>query len=160
MKGTERLTPKARTKGLVVHPLAEEVLVYDLERHKAHCLNKIASMVWERCDGKTGVAELAQYLADELKAPVEDEIVWLALDKLEKTGLLQEEMPAAQKLGLSRRELIKRIGVGGAMALPLITSIVAPKAAQAATTCGSVICQAGNVCPTGCTCISVGAACV
>jgi hypothetical protein len=160
MKGTKRLTPKARTKGLVVHPLAHELLVYDLERHKAHCLNKSAAMVWERCDGKTGVAELAQYLGDELKAPVEDEMVWLALDQLERIGLLQEEMPAAQKLGLSRRALIKRIGVGGAMALPLITSIVAPKAAQAATVCGSVNCAAGNVCPTGCTCIAIGSPCV
>lgn len=160
MKRAERLAPEARIKGLVVHPLDEEVLVYDLERHKAHCLNKSAALIWNRCDGKTGVADLAQYLGEELKAPVDEEMVWLALDQLGKTGLLREEMPAARKPGLSRRELIKRIGVGGAMALPLITSIVAPKAAQAATTCGSVICQAGNICPTGCTCLSVGAACV
>ena len=32
--------PRARTSGLVVKTLAEEVLVYDLTRHKAHSLNR------------------------------------------------------------------------------------------------------------------------
>lgn len=156
----ERLAPEGRKDGLVVHSLLEEVLVYDLERHKAHCLNKTAALVWNRCDGKTSVAAIARHLAGELKTPVDEDVVWLAIHQLEKSRLLSEETtPAEHKVGLSRRELIKRIGLGGAIALPLITSIIAPTAAQAGTQCSSFICNAG-VCPTGCACISNGQPCV
>ncbi|MEK6302350.1 MAG: PqqD family protein [Acidobacteriota bacterium] len=155
----EHSAPEARKEGLIVHPISEEVLVYDLDRHKAHSLNKTAALVWNRCDGKTSVAELAQCLGDELKAPVDQDVVWLALDQLAKARLLHEHTPMSQKPGLSRRELIKRIGVGGAMALPLITSIIAPTAAQAATQCSSVVCSAG-ICPTGCICAANGSPCV
>jgi hypothetical protein len=86
-------------------------------------------------------------------------VIWLALDQLAKARLLHEDTPAARKPGLSRRELMKRIGVGGAMALPLITSIIAPTVAQAGTTCSAVVC-AGGICPTGCTCVSPGSPCV
>ena len=151
--------PEARKEGLIVHPLSEEVLVYDSDRHKAHCLNKTAALVWNRCDGKTSVAELAQGLGDEIKAPVDQDVIWLALDQLAKARLLHEDTPAARKPGLSRRELMKRIGVGGAMALPLITSIIAPTVAQAGTTCSAVVC-AGGICPVGCTCVSPGSPCV
>jgi hypothetical protein len=155
----EYSAPEARKEGLIVHPLSEEVLVYDLDRHKAHSLNKTAALVWNRCDGKTSVADLAQCLGDKLKAPVDEDVVWLALNQLRKARLLQEQTSTAQKPGLSRRELIKRIGVGGAMALPLITSIIAPTTAQAATQCSAVVCAAG-ICPTGCTCTANGAPCV
>jgi hypothetical protein len=43
--------PQARTEGLTVRELAEETLVYDKERHKAHCLNRTAACVWKHCDG-------------------------------------------------------------------------------------------------------------
>jgi len=29
-----------------------EVLIYDLERNKAHCLNNTAARVWQYCDGE------------------------------------------------------------------------------------------------------------
>jgi hypothetical protein len=156
----EQLSPEARKEGLVIHELAGEVLVYDLERHKAHCLNKTAALVWERCDGKTSVAQLGQQLENELKTRVEEEVVWLAVDQLDKSRLLKEKTtPDIGRIRLSRRELIKRAGVGAAIALPLVTSIIAPTAAQAATVCGSVVCSAG-VCPTGCVCASPGSPCV
>lgn len=165
MKRTERLA-EARKEGLLVHPLSDEVLVYDLDRHKAHCLNKTAALVWNRCDGKTSVAELAQKLEDEVGAPVDEQLVWLALDQLRRTRLLRQETPPVhtarsplQTAGLSRRELIKRAGIGAAIALPIVTSILAPTPAQAATQCSTVICNAG-VCPTGCICAANGSPCV
>ena len=156
----EQLTPEARKEGLVIHELPGEVLVYDLDRHKAHCLNKTAALVWERCDGKTSVAQLVKQLENELKTRVDEEVVLLAVNQLDKSRLLKEKtMPDIGRIRLSRRELIKRAGVGAAIALPLVTSIIAPTAAQAATVCGSVVCSAG-VCPTGCICVSNGSPCV
>ena len=150
----EHLAPEARKEGLLVHELSGEVLVYDLDRHKAHCLNKTAALVWERCDGKTSVPQLVQQLETTLKTPVDEEVVWLAVDQLGKSRLLQEKIaPETGRVRLSRRELIKRAGLGAVIALPLVTSIIAPTAAQAGTQCNTFTCDAG-VCPTGCACVA------
>jgi hypothetical protein len=50
MKTTRALMPRARRDELVVEELDDETLVYDLERHKARCLNHTAALVW-RCWG-------------------------------------------------------------------------------------------------------------
>ena len=44
--------PKARAEGVVVRELDEEVLVYDLDTHRAVCLNGAAAAVWRLCDGR------------------------------------------------------------------------------------------------------------
>ncbi|MBV9278705.1 MAG: hypothetical protein JOZ41_01360, partial [Chloroflexi bacterium] len=48
----ELLAPRARKNGLIVRELEDEVLVYDLERHRAHCLNRAAGLVWKHADGE------------------------------------------------------------------------------------------------------------
>lgn len=37
--------PLARSEGLVIQEMPDEVLVYDLETNKAHCLNETAAFV-------------------------------------------------------------------------------------------------------------------
>ena len=44
--------PVARKQGLVVQEMPDEVLIYDLDTNKAHCLNQTAAFVWKSCDGK------------------------------------------------------------------------------------------------------------
>lgn len=56
--------PQARTDDLVINELSDEVLVYDLQRDKAHCLNAAAASVWKQCDGRTTVAEIARRLSE------------------------------------------------------------------------------------------------
>ena len=65
---SEQYLPAARTSGLVVRELAEETLVYDEERHRAHCLNRTAALVWRHCDGKTPVS----VFYDEFRSDVPD----------------------------------------------------------------------------------------
>ncbi len=128
----DRPVPHARKDGLVIQELAEEVLVYDLERHKAHCLNQTAARIWKHCDGRTTVAEIARLLQAELKGPVDEEMIWFAVDQLGKDHLLRERIPrATDTVGMSRRELVKHLGVAAIVALPLVSSIVAPTAIQA-----------------------------
>ena len=123
-----------RKKGLVVQELSGEVLVYDRERNKAHCLNSTAALVWNHCDGKTSVAQITRAIEREIKAPVDEDVIWLGVDQLSKTHLLQERARVPEnKSGLSRREVMKRIGLAAAVALPVVTSIMAPTAAQAAS---------------------------
>jgi hypothetical protein len=129
---TER--PLARAEGLVVRELPEEVLVYDLDTHKAMCLNRTAALVWKNCDGRRDVAAIARALSAEFDAPVAEEVVWLALERLSRERLLAERVRRpASRANLPRREVIKKLGLAAAIALPAITAIVAPTAAQAAS---------------------------
>jgi len=153
----DQLIPEARREGLVVQEMSEEVLVYDRERNKAHCLNRTAALVWSHCDGNKSVVEMARAIAEETNAPVDEDLIWLGVEQLSKTHLLQERalMPE-HKAGLSRREVMRRIGLTAAVALPVVTSIVAPTAAQAANCitsgggctssaqCCSQLCNAGT----------------
>jgi Coenzyme PQQ synthesis protein D (PqqD) len=130
----DRLMPCARTEGLIVQTLPDEVLVYDLGRHKAHCLNHTAALIWKRCDGQTSMTEMVHLLAQEMKMPVPETVVWLALQQLGKARLLAEGVdgPGAEAR-MSRRQVMRRIGWAAAVTLPLVTSIVAPTAVEAAT---------------------------
>lgn len=145
-----QLKPCARVDGIVVQTLPDEVLVYDLERHKAHCLNHTAARIWNYCDGQTCVTDLVQSLEGEMHTPVPEEVVWLALQQLGKARLLVEPIdvpPGGDKV--SRREVMRRLGWGVVVALPLVTSIVVPTAVEAAS-CLST----GSVCSTGAQCCS------
>jgi Coenzyme PQQ synthesis protein D (PqqD) len=148
--GQVQFNPCARAHGIVVQALLDEVLVYDLECHKAHCLNHTAALVWKRCDGRTAVGEMARLLEQETHSPVPADVVWLALQQLRKARLLTGQIPAPQGMTkLSRREVMRRLGWGAAVALPLVTSIVAPTAVEAASCLGT-----GSACTASAQCCS------
>ena len=72
--------PIARKSGLVVQEVPDEVLVYDLESNKAHCLNQSAAMIWKSCDGNTSVSEIAKLVENQAGGKVTEDFVWLAID--------------------------------------------------------------------------------
>jgi len=175
--------PEARREGIIRKEVDGELLVYDLTRDKAHCLNESAAAIWKRCDGRTSVKEIAASLAKEVGATVDERVVWLALADLRRSHLLEEprdknqrtretgqptlgadesgvEPPHSKKkrktspwpqamLGMSRREAVKRIGLGAAIALPVVISITAPTPAHAASLLSS-----GSPCSTSAECAS------
>ena len=129
----ESRKPVARTADLVKREVDGELLVYDLDRDKAHCLNDSAARIWQYCDGEKNISEIARLLASDLNASVDDEFVWYAVARLEKLHLLEEAVvPSALASQMSRRTAVRRLGLG-LVALPLITSIIAPTPAQAAS---------------------------
>ncbi len=134
MKAMTIKQPRARTERIIIKELQDEVLVYDMDRDKAHCLNLSAAAVWKKCDGFNTPAQIANFLRAESQANINEDFVWLALDQLARDHLLEEplEWPAAIPR-LTRREAVRRIGIGAAIAIPLVTSILAPTPAQAAT---------------------------
>lgn len=151
MKKREQSVPRARNEGLLVQEMPDELLVYDLVRHKAHCLNQTAAMIWTRCDGKTSVKQMVRFLEAETQSAADESMVWMAFDQLEKAHLLQDRARTGSGASnVSRREVIRRMGTAAAVALPLVTSIVAPKAVQAATCLGS-----GASCTSGAQCCSL-----
>ena len=167
--------PSARRTGIIRKEVDGELLVYDLTRDKAHCLNESAAAIWKRCDGRTSIKAIAASLAKEVGTTVDERVVWLALADLRRTHLLEEPRAAEQNedsntspgkrqkngqwpqvmLGMSRREAVKRIGLGAAIALPVVISITAPTAAQAnsckasGVACGSPMECCSGLCPSG-----------
>ena len=152
--------PTARKDSLIVKELADETLVYDTQRDKAHCLNSTAALVWKNCDGKRTVGQLRELMEKNVGAPVPEEMVWLALDQLEAFKLLEDAPTKPLELsGMSRRNLVKRIGFA-AIAIPVIISISAPPASAQASLlppgaccnspgqCGSGNCVQGGPCGT------------
>jgi len=150
--------PRLRAEDLVIHDLPDEVLVYDKVRDQAHCLNETAALVWRACDGQLAPEEIARKLTRQLGAAVSEELVLLALAELEKIHLLErhESLPATSA-GLSRRQLVRTLGLAAAVALPVVTTITVPTPAQAATcTPPGQPCNPVKLCCTSCNPVAPG----
>lgn len=131
MRKSHQPAPKARKERLVIKELANETLVYDEINHKAHCLNETAALVWKFCDGRTTIPRMTRRLEKEMSVSMPEQTVWLAIKQLEESRLLDVAVTHPSWIPqTSRRELVRRLGIA-AVALPLITSIQAPVAAQA-----------------------------
>jgi len=139
------LMPLARTTDLVVEALRDETLVYDLRRHKAHCLNRAAALVWRSCDGRTTVSATAALLEGELQLSSGKALVRSGLDQLARARLLNgpPEIRGARPR-YSRRAVLRALGLTGAAALlpPLVETVVSPVAAEAASCLTPAQCRA------------------
>jgi len=126
--------PLARRDGLAVEELDGELLIYDLDTDKAHCLNGEAAEVWKLCDGSRSVGDISSAVDPEAPREFAEDVVLHALTELSKRKLLVGELPEGVT-GVSRRDLFRKLAVVGAvgLAIPVVKSIVAPTAAQAAT---------------------------
>lgn len=139
--GSNSFLPRARTEEMIVRELEDEVLVYDLRRQKAHCLNRTSAFVWKHCDGRTTTRQMKRLLEREFATSVDEDIVWLALSQLRRFHLLEDGSRIGTGMKVSRRDLVRKY-LPAALAVPLILSIAAPASVQAASTCGAV----GNPC--------------
>ena len=164
--------PMSRHEELVVQELTGEVLIYDLKIDKAFSLNETSAEVWKLCDGTKSVGEITALISEKINSPVTQDLVWLALEQLKKENLLDNgDLLASRFKGVSRRELIKKVGLTTAIALPVISSLVAPTAAQAqsagscipigvACTVGGTPCCPGPTGSSGCFDIGFGPVCL
>lgn len=128
------LKPSGRTNDILTQEIVGEVMLYDLTINKAYLLNPTSSLIWQLCDGTKSVGEITESISKELDSPVPEDLVWLALDQLNKVNLLEtKDIKNVNFLGLSRREVIRKVGLTSMVALPLITSILVPNSAEGAS---------------------------
>ena len=127
--------PTRRTTNLITQAAGAELLIYNEEIHKACCLNDLAAAVWSACDGSHTIAALAQAATTALQRPVSEDVVLFTLSELRRDGLLLPDAVPEAHPSPSRRALMRKMGIGAAMMLPVVTAIMAPKAAQAYTGC-------------------------
>lgn len=158
--------PSLRTKNLVVKELSGELLIYDLETNKAYCLNETAYMIMDECDGNKSINEALKSLNRKLKSSIDEDIVWMTIGQFKKFNLLKNNSAfPVQETKLSRRKILQSATVLG-IAIPVITSLVAPLAVhalsciaanqpctQSGLACCRGICINTEVGPTGFQCI-------
>ncbi len=137
--------PTVRSSKLVTKEVGSELLIYDLETNKAFCLNTSIALIWAICDKKSA-AEITRHLNLKYQMEVDEDLVYYAFGELNKHRLIESttEMNDAFD-GLSRREIVRRIGLAAIAAMPVITSLIAPVATYA------VSCPATTK-PLGCPC--------
>jgi hypothetical protein len=142
--------PTARQQGLVVQEMPDEVLVYDMDSNKAHCLNQSAALIWKSCNGSNSIADIVRQFESSGSGEVTEDFVWLAIDQLNENGLLEAGVsPRFQ--GQSRRQALKAIGLASMVALPVIASLVAPQNVLGAVSCA---CVSPAECTTQTACLS------
>src|SRR5439155_7999448 len=115
---------KPKRKDAIVRQLSDEFLVYDEETNRAHCLSRTAADVWKLCNGGKSVAEIIRTMKQS-KSPVDEKVIWMTICRLEKSGLLlTRNLAAREEILLSRRAVLRKMGVASALAFPLVDSIL------------------------------------
>jgi hypothetical protein len=124
--------PIARRNNIVIKKLDEETLIYDLKINKAICLNMTSARIFHLCNGTRTVSQIAKEMSLSMKTPIGKEFVMLAIEQFSKDHLLENKGETTKFFNrLSRRELIRKVGFGSAVALPLVSSVIAPQSAAA-----------------------------
>jgi hypothetical protein len=140
--------PRARSRGLIVQELPDELMIYDADDKKVSCLNRTVASVWRHCDGERTVTQLSRCVSAELGTQFDEAATWYALRQLDRRELLDARInvPSAVKK-MTRREAVRALGLA-AVAIPLITSMVVPPSTQAQSGGGGSPCETGQ---TACT---------
>ena len=127
--------PLLRTENLVVKELPNEILIYDLENNKAYCLNETARLIMNECNGVNSVDDSIISLNRKLNTKLDEEMIWMVINQFQEFNLIEKgyEIPV-QTTKVSRRRILQTAAALG-IALPIVTSLVAPIAAHAQSGC-------------------------
>jgi Coenzyme PQQ synthesis protein D (PqqD) len=156
------ILPLARQNEIVVQNSNNEVLIYDLKTNKVWCLNETSAAIWQLCNGKNDVDSIANHLKLQTNQQIPLELVEIALEKLSDENLIEnyqsQIIPTNKK---SRREIIRKIGLATAIALPIVSSLIAPSSVAAAScSAGETYCPVSSlgfiVSPEGCKNLQIG----
>ena len=111
----------SRNKNLATAELSGETVIYDLGRHRAHCLNAMASAVWRFCEGASTTGAIARRMHHQLGWVIDEALVGNALQQLQVAGLIETGKLAHASRTKSR----------SARRISLVSSIVVPTAVAA-----------------------------
>ena len=125
------MNPVAK-KNILVEELPDETLVYDLDRHRAHCLNPTAAFLLAQANGERDLEDLSRMAETEFGDNTSAEVVQLGMERLQRARLVEWEGADAPETGISRKDAIRRLALVG-LVLPAVMTIVTPFPAQAAT---------------------------
>lgn len=112
---------------VITQELDGELVIYDEKSVQCHVLNPAAAIVWRHGGGEVSIDELAVAVAMSTDLPEEREIPLVALEELNKAGLLDgEPIIHASKRNQDRRRMF--ITAAG---LTFVASLLTPIPAMA-----------------------------
>jgi hypothetical protein len=152
--------PQVRA-GLLRHQLDGQVLIYDTREDCVHLLDTTTGHVFELLEqgGRSREGIVAE-LAARMNSIEGESLLQLSLDELRKADLLVAAQAHTEPLSdISRRDLVRKLGLAGAAALlvPTITTLTATRAyAQASCLPSGHTCAGGSppACCSPFTCIN------
>ena len=127
------MIPKARSQGVLVHRIGDELVVYDRDREVAHRLDHTATRVWHALDRNRSTRELVALLG------LDEGDIELAVDLLQDADLLEGASPP----DVSRRDALRRVTAAAAVGA-MVISIPAPLSADGKSPGGGG-CSPGSV---------------
>ena len=124
------MRPLSRKKQILTEELPGETVIYDLERHRAHCLNEIASAIWKVCEGATTTGLIVERMRTELGRAADERLVQAALSQFQTARLINAD-------GFQDKPLRGRVACQASPdGVPRVTSIVVPIRARALSRSG------------------------
>ena len=152
--------PQVRA-GLLRHQLDGQVLVYDTREDRVHLLDTTTGHVFELLEqGNRSREGIVAELATRMNSIEGESLLRLSLDELRKADLLMDaQVPTDALNDITRRDLVRKLGLAGAAALlvPTITTLTATRAyAQASCLVTGQACVVNSTpaCCTGETCVA------
>ncbi len=142
------VVPAARTEGLNIEAVGDELVIFECENFHYHSLNPAAATVFRLCDGLRTIGQISA-LTQTTRYALDEDAVALAVAELGEAGLLQQPAETFDSRW-HRRKFLKVAGVGlvGGFGIPVVTSITAPSA-EAAGSLGAT-CSSHTECDSGC----------
>ena len=135
--------PRVRA-GLLRHELDGQVLIYDARDDRVHLLDTTTGHVFELLEqGEKSREGIVSALATRMNTLESESLLQLSIEELRKANLL-ETGPALPALSdISRRDLLRKVGLVGAaaLAIPAIATLTATSAyAQASCIANGQLC--------------------
>ena len=121
--------PRRRTT-IVSEAVGDGLGVLDAQLQKSYVLNATAALVFQHCDGQTTPQQLTERLRQKfnISRNQAEQLLWLALEDLEKANLLQEKITTTQapRPMITRRQALTAFTAAGlSLALmPMMSSVV------------------------------------
>jgi peptide-methionine (S)-S-oxide reductase len=146
-RGRRTLAPSARRHRLFVQDVGDEIVVFDQETRKAHRLNPTAALVWRACDGRTAVSDIVKAMQSKLGPAADENLVRVALGRLEAARLLEAEIGHARdEIVERRRAFLQKSAAGAASVLmPVVATLPRPSLAAALSPVGPQAASASGV---------------
>jgi hypothetical protein len=123
------MTSPLRSRTVATEAVGDGLSVFDREQNQSYVLNATAALVFQHCDGQTTPQQLSELLRRKLNVqPAEaDQLMRLALDELQTTGLLQASaapMPPPTATYSRREALASFAALGLSVALlPMVAQV-------------------------------------
>lgn len=123
--------PLARNdESVFVQPFGDDLMLFDSDNHRYYHLNPTACIIWRHCDGQHTLEDLAQILTSDSSA-AREEVVWEALQLLERAGLLADFDANAPEQPSRLAFLSEAISTGAPLLAAMVLCVTAPTVAHA-----------------------------